>query len=103
MICFFSEKLSLNEGDLELTAIDLGGHRQVRRVWREYYDAVDAVVFMVDAADTDPGRIEEARVELQSLLTDDGLMRRRIPIAILANKVDAKVTKEAIPINLLIR
>ena len=86
---FFSETLSFNNGDLELTGIDLGGHRQVRRVWREYYDAVDAVVFMVDA--TDVGRLDEARTELQSLMTDDGLITRNIPIAVLANKVDAQV------------
>ena len=47
----FSEKMSLNNGALELTGIDLGGHRQVRRVWQDYYEAVDVVVFMVDAAD----------------------------------------------------
>ncbi len=32
---------------LQLTAFDLGGHRQQRRVWRDYYQVVDAVVFML--------------------------------------------------------
>ena len=48
----FSEKMSINNGDLELTGIDLGGHRQIRRVWQDYFEAVDVVVFMIDAADT---------------------------------------------------
>ena len=89
-----SEKLSINNGDLEMTGIDLGGHRQVRRVWKDYYEAVDVVVFMVDAADVE--RLGEAREELQLVLADDGLRRRRMPIAVMANKVDAQVLKGAI-------
>lgn len=72
-----------------MTGIDLGGHHQVRRVWQDYYGAVDAVVFMVDAADVK--RLDEAQKELQKVLTDDEFKTGRIPIAILANKVDAKV------------
>ncbi len=34
-------------GNLRLSAIDLGGHDQQRRVWRDYYHSVDAVVFML--------------------------------------------------------
>ena len=85
----FREVLSINNGDLELTGFDLGGHSEVRRIWRDYYGAMDAVVFMVDASDI--FRLEEARSELQSVLTDDGLRRRSVPILIMANKIDAEV------------
>ena len=71
-----------------MTSIDLGGHRQVRRVWQDYYQSVDTVVFMVDAAD--PSRLPEAREELKRVLTDHQLADR--PIAVLANKVDAQVS-----------
>ena len=36
---------------LHFTATDLGGHAQVRRVWRDYFHGTDAVVFVLDAAD----------------------------------------------------
>ena len=78
----------MNEGTLVLTGIDLGGHKQVRRVWQDYYQSVDAVVFMVDAADR--SRLVEASQELKRVLTDHQLAER--PIAVLANKVDAQVS-----------
>ena len=36
--------------------------RAARRIWRDYFAAVDAIVFMVDA--TDRGRFQEAKEEL---------------------------------------
>ncbi len=44
---------------LKLRAFDLGGHLQARRLWREYFERTDAVIFMVDAAD--PQRFAEAK------------------------------------------
>jgi len=71
-------------GKIKFNAYDLGGHEQARRVWRDYFPIVDAIVFIVDCADRD--RIAESKAELDGILSNQDLAK--IPILILGNKID---------------
>lgn len=74
----------LTMGNIKFKAWDLGGHSQTRHVWETYMAEVNAIVFIVDAADV--GRVREAGTELNHLLGMDALAK--IPFLVLGNKID---------------
>lgn len=76
------EELTL--GGIKLKTIDMGGHQEARRLWKDYFTKVDGVVFIVDVAN--PERFQEARYELDMLLRSEELAKT--PFVILGNKID---------------
>jgi GTP-binding protein SAR1 len=56
----------------------------VRRVWEDYYQNVNGIVYIVDMAR--PDRFAESAYELRQLLTQADL--KDVPFAILGNKID---------------
>eukprot|EP01063_Lacrimia_lanifica_P014483 TRINITY_DN21061_c0_g1_i1.p2 TRINITY_DN21061_c0_g1~~TRINITY_DN21061_c0_g1_i1.p2 ORF type:complete len:184 (+),score=62.77 TRINITY_DN21061_c0_g1_i1:63-614(+) len=70
--------------NLKLLIRDVGGQDKLRRLWRNYYEGTDAVVFVVDSADTD--RMVLAKEELHKLLEEPVL--ERALVLVYANKQD---------------
>jgi ADP-ribosylation factor-like protein 3 len=63
---------------------DVGGQAAIRPYWRNYFDATDALVYVIDCADR--RRVAESGVELAQLLEEDKLSGAAL--LVLANKQD---------------
>ncbi len=71
-------------GNVQFHTFDLGGHGSARQLWRNYWEDIDGIVFLVDAADSQ--RFDEAKQELHNILEEDKL--DKTPILVLGNKID---------------
>ena len=67
---------------LSLTLWDVSG--QATRLWKHYFDKINAIIFVVDSADRD--RMSKAQEELHRVIQDEELSQA--PILIFANKQD---------------
>ncbi len=69
---------------LDLTIWDVGGQDKIRALWRHYLVGTDALIFVVDANDSE--RLELARDELHKLLDEPDLANAQL--LVYANKLD---------------
>jgi len=74
----------ITKGNVTIKLWDIGGQPRFRSMWERYCRGVNAIVYMVDAADHE--KIEASKNELHNLLEKPQLAG--IPILVLGNKRD---------------
>ncbi len=72
---------------------DVGG--QATKLWRHYFDKIDAVLFVIDS--TDEEKLMFAREELNRVLLDSALAG--VPVLIFYNKKDREDSKSQDELN----
>jgi len=80
----YSTKEEVVIGSIKFSCIDLGGHQTVRRTWKTLFLEANAIVFIIDATNTE--RLSEAMVELHKLLSTEEIAH--LPVLVLGNKID---------------
>ncbi|KAG8197951.1 hypothetical protein JTE90_020326 [Oedothorax gibbosus] len=75
---------TVSYGRTSIKLWDLGGERRFRSMWERYCRGVDAILYMVDAANLQT--LAESARELQFLMKKQQLAE--IPILVLGNKID---------------
>eukprot|EP00931_Biecheleriopsis_adriatica_P101404 TRINITY_DN76554_c0_g1_i1.p1 TRINITY_DN76554_c0_g1~~TRINITY_DN76554_c0_g1_i1.p1 ORF type:complete len:205 (+),score=44.47 TRINITY_DN76554_c0_g1_i1:48-662(+) len=79
---FNVEKLEYK--NIVFTVWDLGGQTRTRQIWQHYYQATDALIFVIDSSDRE--RIDEAQEELAKMLLREEM--RDAVLLVMANKQD---------------
>merc|ERR1711934_230388 len=70
--------------NISFTVWDVGGQDKIRPLWRHYYENANGIIFVIDSNDRD--RMQEAKAELDQLLTEDEL--KDAVVLVFANKQD---------------
>jgi ADP-ribosylation factor-like protein 3 len=74
-----------------LNVWDIGGQREIRPYWKNYYENTDGIVYVVDSADD--MRLKESSDELSELMKEELLMN--VPVLVYANKQDIESAVDA--------
>merc|ERR1712226_1660033 len=82
---------SLSQDGFKLNVWDIGGQREIRPYWKNYYEHTDGLVYVVDSADD--MRLAESTKELQELLGEEEL--KKVPLLVYANKQDIEMACSA--------
>lgn len=79
---------SIMYNGFQISLIDIGGQKQIRQYWKDYYQnaEIDALIYVVDSADD--ARITECNEQFKILLAEPKLAN--VPILAYANKSDIK-------------
>jgi GTPase SAR1 family protein len=76
----------------QCSLFDLSGALKMRPLWDRYYDDTDAIIFVVDGAETSFSKLQQSRAEFERLCQNDAVHRRSrdlgLPIMIFVNRLD---------------
>ena len=75
---------SVQSQGFKLNVWDIGGNREIRPYWRNYFENTDVLIYVIDS--TDEARFVETSQELYTLLEEEKLVG--VPLFIFANKQD---------------
>ena len=75
---------TLDHRGFKLNIWDVGGQKSLRSYWRNYFEATDGLIWVVDSADK--RRLEDCRAELHALLGEERLLGATL--LVFANKQD---------------
>eukprot|EP00045_Choanoeca_perplexa_P010994 m.114299 g.114299 ORF g.114299 m.114299 type:complete len:185 (-) comp15473_c0_seq2:1540-2094(-) len=81
----------VTKGNVTIKLWDIGGQPRFRTMWERYCRGVQAIIYMVDAADK--SKLEAAKQELHALLEKPQLAGT--PVLVLGNKCDLPGALEA--------
>lgn len=70
---------------------DIGGQREIRPYWKNYYENTDGLVYVVDSSDQ--VRLKECAQELKGLLEEENLAK--VSLLVFANKQDLQFALDA--------
>ncbi|XP_068104915.1 ADP-ribosylation factor-like protein 13B [Hyperolius riggenbachi] len=77
-------KADIKQGKFDITIFDLGGGKQIRGIWKNYYAESYGVVFVIDSSDVE--RMEETKETVCEVLRHPRISGK--PVLVLANKQD---------------
>jgi len=80
----FNIKSVKTSNGVQLHVWDIGGQRAIRPYWKNYFEQVEVLVYVIDS--TDRKRLEETGLELEELLQEEKLCG--VPVLVFANKQD---------------
>ena len=79
--------------NVKLQVWDLGGQESLRAAWDAYYENAEAVIYVVDAAESDSQNLLLSKMEFFNLLYHNDL--KDAVVLVLANKIDLPTARDA--------
>ena len=79
--------------NVKLQVWDLGGQESLRSAWDAYYENAEAVIYVVDAAESSAQNLLLSKMEFFNLLYHNDL--KEAVVLVLANKIDLPTARDA--------